>query len=401
MRVALKPLTVTIIARNAVDTIEQSLMSVIACGNDWPILLVDDSEDELTAIRAKKIAGSQINIVKPAIHIGTGNARQTALEHIQTPYGIWLDADDQILPQRLERMFHIFQTEAVDLIFDQARLYSGETGLHIQNLDFPPFILGQNATPWLLERNWLPSLHCGFSTKFARSIGYDKEMLACEDYDFLIRALLNGGRLKFEPSHGLKYYHRKNTISRNSTHTFDATKRLFDKISNAEFLSFLDTFNLSNAARAWIILSKLQISSNKSMAAKLCQILINNTELIPAYNRPASWLGHFASATVEMNADNWHGAFEHLKKIESSLPASCDVKNNMGLCLYNLGEKDKAIDMLIQALSYNPKYSDAAYNLFNIQNLNAKLDRWTTNPMRIWNSNDIYEMPNQMDIQKP
>ena len=104
------------------------MCSAVRDNSDQKVLLVDDFSEDNTIVKAEKLKLKQLTIVQPKVNIeaGIGNARQTALENTSTEVGIWLDADDEFLPGRIEHMHQILTSQKVDLVFDGAELYCGE-----------------------------------------------------------------------------------------------------------------------------------------------------------------------------------------------------------------------------------------------------------------------------------
>lgn len=386
----MQPLTVAIIARNAQATIGRALRSVIASGTNWPILLVDDSDNDETASIAKQVAGDQVTIVVPEFHVGTGNARQTALENITTPYGVWLDADDELLPGRLVAMLKVFEEDDVDLVYDGAKLYDQKTDAFLKDLNIPDFMFEKGAEGWLLERNWLPVLFGGFNTTFAKGVGYDRDFFACEDYDFLLRATVKGGRMIMLPSFGVKYYFEEGSLSRDSAKTKKFTSAIYNKHQAQEINNRLNLLGFSEAGQSWVNASRALYMGDIAGLFESAHHLINSDEVSPPYGRNSSWLGHYVTATALMLQSRWQEALDHLKQIKDILPIGCDVQNNRGVCLYNLGDAYQAEIVLADAIRLKPGYLDAQNNLDALRNQTQLLSSFTHHPMRVWDSHDIY-----------
>src|SRR5678809_1020905 len=88
--------TILIAARNAATTIGRAVRSACAQG-DYSILLIDDHSTDATAEVARREAPA-LHVVCPPHHGMLGFTRQFGLEQVRTPYALWLDADDELLP---------------------------------------------------------------------------------------------------------------------------------------------------------------------------------------------------------------------------------------------------------------------------------------------------------------
>ena len=67
------------------------------------MILVDDySTDGSTYGIEKRF--KNLRVERPLKRAGLGNARATALRSVETPWLIWLDADDEFLPARIQTL---------------------------------------------------------------------------------------------------------------------------------------------------------------------------------------------------------------------------------------------------------------------------------------------------------
>ena len=383
----MKPLTTGIIARNAEATIERALRSVMVCGPDWPILLVDDSDTDGTAEIARRVAGDQITIVKPAEHIGTGNARQAAIEHIETPYGMWLDADDELMPNRLPDMLARLEQGDVDLVYDGAILMDEATGEKIKELPIPDFMLEKDRIYRNLERNWLPTLTGGFKTEFAKYVGFDREFLACEDYDFLLRAIIQNARVDYLSALNLRYYHDEKSISRNQSATHSFNRKCYEKHSLQEIDACLSQSGLSEAEQKWILASCAIYAERFSKAETIVEGLLGQAETIVTYGRSADWLGHYVKASICINKGAWAEACSLLLVIENT--RSPDIYNNLAVCKVFTGQVEDAKVYLYKAFDLFNGFYTAQTNIKKLLSGDDELLA-VVHPLRVWNSRDGY-----------
>jgi len=206
--------TIVIVARNAAPTIKRALASARAQG-DFPIVLVDDFSSDDTTARALEQDRGRLKVVGPPSHKTLGFARQVGIASIDTPYGVWLDADDALLPARVDRMMRALHNGDSDFVFDEVELMDGPTGEFRRILPIPDFLKGRHPLARLFERNYLPGVGVfGFRTESALRIGYDAKMHGAEDIDFVLRAVAAGARIQLLEGAGYRQYGYPFTLSR-------------------------------------------------------------------------------------------------------------------------------------------------------------------------------------------
>src|ERR1044071_4995870 len=94
--------TVLLAARNAESTIAPAVSPVIEQSDE--IVLEDDISTDATVAGARAVAGVRLRVLTRPHHGPLGATRQAALEHVATPFAAWLDADDEFLPGRIQRL---------------------------------------------------------------------------------------------------------------------------------------------------------------------------------------------------------------------------------------------------------------------------------------------------------
>jgi glycosyltransferase involved in cell wall biosynthesis len=231
--------TILIAARNASETIRRAAASALAQG-DYSIILIDDHSEDDTVARAKEIAGHRLEVIQPSEHRTLGLTRQTGLMAVETPFAVWLDADDELLPGRIDRMVSELRARNADLASDCIQLCEGISGIDRGVLYIPSFLKGMNPLARLFERNYLPGIGVvGFRTEFARRIGYDPVLHGAEDVDFVLRAIVEGARFCLLDSVGYRQYSYPNSLSRQIEnqrsmykaallkHDYEAVRRLY------------------------------------------------------------------------------------------------------------------------------------------------------------------------------
>ena len=351
-------ITIAICAFNAENTIERAVKSALT-SSSGPILLVDDYSTDQTAAIAARIGGKQLQVVQPLEKIGIGNARQTALETINTPFGIWLDADDELLPGRSLAIRRSFEKTGADLVFDAGELIDGVSGNTTAQLQMPGFLIGPGI--WhLFERNWLPGLWGGFKVSFARKIGYDRKFFNSEDYDFTLRALVAGAKITLMQECGYRYYHYGNSVSRNLKEATNFTSQAQAKHHLQDIKALMHAAGVSAANLGYLSASLALITGQYSACIAAAGSVKAVTQHVEPYGASAASLASFLTGVA------------HLKQREANLAlaqftacgmASADCVNNIGVCHALLANHEKASKYFDKALELLPGYVDAWQNL--------------------------------------
>ncbi len=371
------PLTITIIARNAEATIVAAIRS-IKRDNAYPILLVDDFSSDNTADAARDIAGNQITVVRPPRHVGTGLARQTALDHVGTPYGLWLDADDEMLPGRAEAHVQALSAGA-DLVYESCYLVSEDGGR--TRLDNPEFLMQPGGMLRCFERNWVHGLWGGYRAEFARSVGYDPSFKAAEDYDFLLRALLKRPQIAFIPDPMVLHYDRPGTVSRqvDVTTTFSqAAKRKHDRVAVNKALKDFDL--------GWLVRAQMDMADGRfADAAKLLRRQsVSQAALIPPYGKSERWVALYLSAICHIKIGEYAAAEAVLAEAQA-LGHTPEGFNALGVLARMRGDETAARACFRSALDLYSDYFDARENLAH-----KEATRITPSPLRGQHGRNIY-----------
>lgn len=375
-------LTVAIVAHNAEQTIARAIRSVRVAGN-FPILLVADGCSDRTVAVAEAEASTQMQVIKLSPNRGVGAARDAALQAIDTDFGMWLDADDEILPERPGAMLTALNAGA-DLAYDGGVLVDGETGETIAELSIPPFMFEKDAELRCFERNWYPILAGGFRVDAARSIGFDASFTCAEDYDFLQRALMAGLRISSVSQTGYRYYHDSSSISRNLSATLKNVWRALSKHSYDELKSKFSEKRFSDVEIQCILAGHAMYRKDFSHVVEYALNVGKSDEILPTYNLAASVYARFVMATAEAKLGNFASARALLQEYLADEQAA-DGWNNLGVALYHLGDGDGAMEAFRKALQMMPGYLDAEINLTA-----ETPKRITTHPIRRQTSRSDY-----------
>ena len=199
----MKPLvSILIPAYNAEEWIADTIRSALA--QTWPrreIIVVDDGSTDRTGAIARKFASREVDVVTQD-NQGPAAARNTALAAAQGDYVQWLDADDLLAPDKVER-----QMDVAGRLQDARMLYSGAWGYFFyrtSRAEFIPTALWCDLPPveWLtrkLAQNLHMQTDCWLvSRELTQAAGpWDTRLWRDNDGEYFCRVILASKGVKF------------------------------------------------------------------------------------------------------------------------------------------------------------------------------------------------------------
>lgn len=201
--------TVIIPCYNAEDTIRQAVSSVLAQTVPVDVIVVDDcSSDRSFEILTGMAEGEpRLTVLRQAQNGGPSAARNRGLELVKTPWVAGLDADDYLLPERMERLVAQAETLGADLLADDVvrtepgqapgdgyRVWRDES-VGVVEMDLAEF-LRQNILKYCGFRREIGYLKPLMRMEFLRAndLSFREDMRLSEDYDLYARSIAAGGR---------------------------------------------------------------------------------------------------------------------------------------------------------------------------------------------------------------
>lgn len=201
----MKPLvSILIPAYNAEEWIADTVHSAV--GQTWPgkeIIVVDDGSGDRTAEVARHFASKEVTVVSTE-NQGAAAARNHALRLSQGDYIQWLDADDLLAPDKIERQLAVLrESESRRILLSSSWAYFN---YRISRARFVPTSLWQDlsAVEWLL-RKLGENLHMQTATwltsrELAEATGpWDTRLLSDDDGEYFCRVLLASKGTRFVP----------------------------------------------------------------------------------------------------------------------------------------------------------------------------------------------------------
>ena len=201
----MKPLvSILIPAYNAEEWIADTIQSAIA--QTWhrkEIIVVDDGSTDRTAEVARRFASKEVAVVSKE-NQGAAATRNHALRLSQGDYIQWLDADDLLAPDKIERQLAALrESDSRRILLSSSWAYFN---YRTQRARFVPTSLWQDLSPveWLL-RKMGENLHMQTATwltsrELTEAAGpWDTRLLSDDDGEYFCRVLLASEGTRFAP----------------------------------------------------------------------------------------------------------------------------------------------------------------------------------------------------------
>lgn len=189
---------------------------------DLEVIVSDDAspDDSLAIVRAAAAGDDRVRLIEAAANAGPAAARNRALEIASGDWIAVVDSDDLLHPERFERLLAAAGRLGADMIADDLLFFgdtveaSGRTLLQPLGLCVPLTVTTEVFLEASGETAQIPAL--GYLKPMIRRsmIGthrYDESLRIGEDYDFVLRLLLAGGRYAVVPDP--MYLYRRHTAS--------------------------------------------------------------------------------------------------------------------------------------------------------------------------------------------
>jgi glycosyltransferase involved in cell wall biosynthesis len=196
--------SILIPAYNADEWIAETIQSAIT--QTWPrkeIIVVDDGSRDRTAEVARRFTSAQVMVVSKE-NEGAAATRNHAFQLSQGDYIQWLDADDLLAPDKVEKQIASLREVDSKRILLSSSWASFNYRPH--RAKFVPTALWQDLSPveWLL-RKMSQNLHMQTATwltsrELCEAAGpWDTRLLSDDDGEYFCRVLLASGGTRFVP----------------------------------------------------------------------------------------------------------------------------------------------------------------------------------------------------------
>ncbi|MDR1632787.1 MAG: glycosyltransferase [Dysgonamonadaceae bacterium] len=140
-------ITLSMPVYNVEKYVEKALLSALnQTYENIEFIIVDDRGSDKSMEIVRRIVayhpkGKQVRIIEHERNIGTGAVRNTAIENATGKYLFFMDSDDEISPDCIEKLYAKMQEENVDFVESsyQTLLRSGEVIRKFSNSPPPEF----------------------------------------------------------------------------------------------------------------------------------------------------------------------------------------------------------------------------------------------------------------------
>jgi glycosyltransferase involved in cell wall biosynthesis len=375
-------LTVLIAARNAAATIGRAIGSCLS--EDARIVLADDGSSDGTVRLAQSLAGGRLRVVPVAAPGGVAVARQAALDEADTPFAAWLDADDEWVPGRADRLTAMLRSGG-DVAWESIDLHDGPTGRWLRRLTTPEYLRAPGGIVRLFERNALPGdTQVAFRTSvFREAGGYDPTLCGPESFDLLLRALTRGARLVAGDRPGYRMHAYPGSVSRNLPRQRAALAEALRKHTYDQVRTLYGAAGQDGDVTTWALVSFAQFRDDPRAALGFLDELgpdVSRRDEIREPDGPwplaDAWLYAFHRGTALLLLHDPGGAAAWLRRAEEMRP-SPEGANNLGVALARLGHDADAQDAFDTAAERFSGYRDAALNRDAVEPCHV-----TTHPLR-------------------
>lgn len=384
--------TILIPARNAEKTLMRAFESSLS-DTSAKIIIADHRSSDQTRKVVQNLSNERVLAYDASSCETIGEVRQALLDLADTEYVVWLDADDELLPGRVKRIIDSLKKNHADFYFDASELVLGNQK---KTLPMPNFASNNPAAHCRnFERCFLPAPGVpGVRTEFAKKIGFDPDFETAEDYDFLLRASMSGGKFCFDPKVGYRQHHSSTSLSRNLDRQKKFTALALQKHPLEKIGRLYESNGWNKRIQAWGMVQIATFLSEYSDAIEKLDELESSLEdpdciLEPSGIYPYSegWMINFWKGTLCLLQKKTKESIDYLSEAEKIMP-SPETSNNLGVSYSILDKQDLANDSFKDALAKKADYLDA------IENLRGECPpRVTKFPLRHFDTRSSYSEP--------
>jgi succinoglycan biosynthesis protein ExoO len=221
---ALSPAVTVVMANyNGAAFVEAALRSALAQSlGHIEIVVADDASTDDSAARIAAIAAcdERVRLLRAPRNGGPSAARNLCLDAAQGRWIAVMDGDDLMHPQRLERLLMVAERDHADIVADDLLIFhddgvlAPETCLRGRAAKAPFWVEAADyvrANVLFSGPQALGYLKPLIRADLLTAHRYDPQLRIVEDYDFILRLLLGGARLRVYP--GPTYFYRKHARS--------------------------------------------------------------------------------------------------------------------------------------------------------------------------------------------
>ena len=208
-------ISVLIPAYNAEKTILAAVWSALNQHFDgFEVCVYNDGSTDKTQELLDDIADARLRVFNADVNKGVVFARNCLLQKTTTPFVAWLDADDIMLPGRLQAQYHYFQKHPkTDILGGWAELrnfWEKEVSHHRKHLVKAPLNPDYLETAMLFKNPMINSSVMSRHFFVSENLLFDSAFEGfAEDYDLFLRCRNKGKRFGIIPQPMVSYWVRE------------------------------------------------------------------------------------------------------------------------------------------------------------------------------------------------
>ncbi len=211
--------------KKAIDSVHKQTLK------DVQLIVVDDCSDDPETVRILDEISNSVQVIRMKENKGVSSARNEGIRNSDSKYICCLDGDDYMEPTYLEKAKSIFEShKEVGIVACHTRCF-GMLSIRWK--------VQENRTDLIsmLKNNELYSASCVRREASVKAGMYDEKMRNDEDWEYWIRVIKDGWKVKVIPEYLFNYRQRKNSkreITKNNadinySHIIRSHKKLYEK----------------------------------------------------------------------------------------------------------------------------------------------------------------------------
>lgn len=309
---------------------------------NWEAIVVNDGSYDNTneVVQKYKVKDSRIKLVEK-INGGLSSARNSGIIAAKGSRFIFLDADDFLYPNCLEKVAEVAQESDENTLIQYGYTYIKEDGTEV--LSHTRAQKREPLIPNIFKGNLGPCHSICISRSLLVAAGsFDESLKSVEDWDFWMRAVKAGGTQRIIPEILVYYRYAKNSMSRDGFVMFEALKKVIERGPKKDSRITIESsinrdydFN-SN----WVI----QLVLLRSLGVSVMQGKIDQSILFFKENTPISLKNYIISDYERMcsylSFRYWYSPTDIKEVFEIIYPNFKLFFNQLG---YNKSETNKAL----------------------------------------------------------
>lgn len=343
--------TIGICVYNGEKFLKESIDSAIyQTYENIEIIVINDGSNDMTENIILSYFDSRLKYIKFNFNKGVSFCRQTIKSIAKGDYLIFLDGDDIFYHDRVSYLLNESLKNNSDITSDVYECID-EYGNYLYNISIPEYVTSDIYFTRLIERNrMLP--HPLISNRCYKNIDFDISLRYSEDYDFWIKATLNGYTFHRASKSKLKYRKVQNSLSSNIEKSREATIKILSKYTIDDFINIYRKREFTEEIINYMATIYFIFVNDYKSALEYSIKRWQESTIIDK---------NFYMGSLFFKNGNLNEGRKFIELHLEQFPNSPAGLNNLGLIL---GEKK----YFYKALEILPNYYDASENIKNINN---------------------------------